>query len=347
LLRREDGVIGGGGCLRVLVVGSGAVGGLLAVRLARAGYDPRVVVRAGKAPSGEYGWLTLRLPDGSSERAFLRFTDRPESSAPADIAFLATKAMDMPAAVDACVRGTAPAATVVTLSNGLPPWAAEPGTPADDGDIAGTLADRRIIAGSVYHAVRRLDDGNIEVAALRRLVIGAPDPADRPRLASVQAILAAAGLKPHQTDDPRAEVWGKLCANVVTGPLCIVHDRPVSEMLRIPGAQQHAVALCADVAAVANAVGLRVPPPEAVVAVLHEVGAFQPSMYQDFRAGRPLEIEATLNAPLDLATRHGVDVPTLAALRDRLCALDAANRTRTAPVKVFEANDTGAPPAAW
>jgi 2-dehydropantoate 2-reductase len=48
-------------------------------------------------------------------------------------------------------------------------------------------------------------------------------------------------------------------------------------------------------------------------------GLFKPSTLQDLEAGRPLELAALVDAPLELAERHGVPVPALrtigAALR--------------------------------
>ena len=50
------------------------------------------------------------------------------------------------------------------------------------------------------------------------------------------------------------------------------------------------------------------------------------SMSHDFESGRPLEIDALLDAPLRAAARHGVAMPTVQALRDELLKWIASSR---------------------
>ena len=47
------------------------------------------------------------------------------------------------------------------------------------------------------------------------------------------------------------------------------------------------------------------------MAVTARLGAFKASMLQDVEAGRPLEIEALLGAPREIARRHGIPTPQL------------------------------------
>src|SRR5437879_13581666 len=41
------------------------------------------------------------------------------------------------------------------------------------------------------------------------------------------------------------------------------------------------------------------------------LGAFQTSMLQDVEAGRPIELEALLGAPREIARARGIETPTL------------------------------------
>ena len=53
------------------------------------------------------------------------------------------------------------------------------------------------------------------------------------------------------------------------------------------------------------------------MAVTARLGAFKSSMLQDVEAGRPIEIEALVGAPREIAARVGVATPRL----DRIYAL--------------------------
>ena len=50
------------------------------------------------------------------------------------------------------------------------------------------------------------------------------------------------------------------------------------------------------------------------VKVTETLGAFKTSMLQDVEAGRAIELDALLAAPLEIAARVGVAAPNLAAL---------------------------------
>ena len=47
------------------------------------------------------------------------------------------------------------------------------------------------------------------------------------------------------------------------------------------------------------------------MAVTARLGAFKTSMLQDVEAGRPIELEALLGAPREIARRHGITTPAL------------------------------------
>ena len=47
------------------------------------------------------------------------------------------------------------------------------------------------------------------------------------------------------------------------------------------------------------------------MAVTARLGAFKTSMLQDVEAGRPIELEALLGAPREIARSHGIPTPAL------------------------------------
>lgn len=64
---------------------------------------------------------------------------------------------------------------------------------------------------------------------------------------------------------------------------------------------------------------------QARIAVGQRLGAFRTSMLQDFELGRPLELGAIADAPLELAERLRVPMPTTRMVRD---LARAAERSR-------------------
>src|SRR6185312_17034206 len=81
----------------------------------------------------------------------------------------------------------------------------------------------------------------------------------------------------------------------------------------------------AEAAAIARALGVaieRAPPRPSGKS--SSGAAHKPSMLQDYERGRPMEIEAQLNAPLELARAAKVHTPTLDVLVPLVAAKAAA-----------------------
>jgi 2-dehydropantoate 2-reductase len=68
----------------------------------------------------------------------------------------------------------------------------------------------------------------------------------------------------------------------------------------------------AELAAVGAAIGCPISESgEDRMAVTARLGAFKTSMLQDVDAGRPIELEALLGAPREIAVAKGVETPAL------------------------------------
>ena len=103
-----------------MVIGSGAIGGVVGARFAQAGREVVLIARGPHYEAIAEGGLTLETP---RERVTLRIPVVPRSDAvsygPQDIVLLATKSQDTVAALEA-LRNAAPVGTpVVCLQNGV------------------------------------------------------------------------------------------------------------------------------------------------------------------------------------------------------------------------------------
>ena len=68
------------------------------------------------------------------------------------------------------------------------------------------------------------------------------------------------------------------------------------------------------------------------------------TMYQDFTARRPMEVETYLGAPVELAKRAGVRVPRLETLYTMLRHLNTVNKDRTPPSSLPQSPSIAQPP---
>jgi 2-dehydropantoate 2-reductase len=104
-------------------------------------------------------------------------------------------------------------------------------------------------------------------------------------------------------------LWGNATLNPLSALTLATADRLLAEC------QPFLLACMAELAAIGAAIGCPIEESGADrMAVTARLGAFKTSMLQDVEAGRPIELEALLGAPIELAERAGVSVPTLESL---------------------------------
>jgi 2-dehydropantoate 2-reductase len=106
--------------MRFVVVGAGAIGGVLGARLAQAGFDVVLVARGTHGEAIRANGLRVESPDGA---ATLRLPVEPRPDAVAfregDVVLLATKSNDTEAALEALARAAPPETPLVCVQNGV------------------------------------------------------------------------------------------------------------------------------------------------------------------------------------------------------------------------------------
>ncbi|HET9355189.1 MAG TPA: ketopantoate reductase C-terminal domain-containing protein, partial [Sphingomicrobium sp.] len=146
-----------------------------------------------------------------------------------------------------------------------------------------------------------------------RLIIGEPEGGQSERVAAIAEVFAQSGIRAEAVADIRRATWYKAWGNMTMNPLSALTgataDRIIAECRP----------LILDCMEEARAIGAAIDCPitesgEERIAVTARLGAFKTSMLQDLEAGRRIELEALLGAPLELAERHGVPAPNLANL---------------------------------
>ncbi|MBY0336489.1 MAG: 2-dehydropantoate 2-reductase [Acetobacteraceae bacterium] len=311
--------------MRICVFGAGAIGGHLAARLALRGAEVSVVARGDNLRAmGERG-ITLRAPDGT-------FAARPRAAAAAaelgsqDAVLVTVKAPALPAAAEAIQPLLGPETPVVFVTNGIPWWYFDrEGGPregtrlplVDPGDAIRTaIGTARTIGGVVWSACTVTEPGTVHVQTPQsRLVLGELDGRVTPRL---EALAAAIGdtdaMRGEATPDIRTAVWTKLLNNLTNGPACLLTRQDMKTTFSDPVVLRSALTVMREGLALAAALGRPIPG-DSESRILRSVGvAHKPSILQDSEAGRPLEFDALLTQPLDLAREAGVPMPVLELL---------------------------------
>jgi 2-dehydropantoate 2-reductase len=108
-------------------------------------------------------------------------------------------------------------------------------------------------------------------------------------------------------------LWG----NATINPLSALTRATADKLIADPHIRAFMNEGMEELAAVGAAIGCPIGESlEDRMAVTARLGAFKTSMLQDVEAGRPIELEALLGAPREIARRAGIATPQL----DRLYA---------------------------
>lgn len=337
--------------MRIAIIGAGAIGGWVAAKLAMAGESVTLLARSETAQALQAG-LEL-VEQGASTQSHPHIATNPRELGAQDLLIIAVKAPALASAAAAAAPMIGPETIILPMLNGVPWWFAggEPLRSVDpDGAIAAALPQDRVVGCVVHAACRRDGPARVIVAHADKLILGDPEGGAGERVQRLGALFESAGIRPDATNNVRRAIWYKLWGNATINPLSALTlataDRLLAECKPI------ILAGMAELAAIGAAIGCPIEESgEDRMAVTARLGAFKTSMLQDIEAGRPIELEALLGAPIELARRANVPVPTLDALYV-MTRLMAENRGIILPVGAADGEGHhaeqggGAPPSA-
>jgi 2-dehydropantoate 2-reductase len=308
--------------MKICIFGAGAIGGLIAAKLAAKGETEISLVARGPhlAAMRERG-LTLRCEDGESTIP-VRATDRAGELGIQDFVVLALKAHAIPAILDDIRALLGPDTAVVTAQNGVPWWyfykhggphegrrveAVDPG-----GRIWAAIGPERAI-GCVAHPAAEIDaPGVIRHIEGDRFPLGEPSGEKSERVLALSRVFVAAGLRAPVRPQIRNEIWVKLWGNLSFNPISALTGATLDRICADQGTRAVARAMMLEAQAIGEALGVSFPVDvDRRIEGAAAVGAHKTSMLQDLELGRPLEIDALVAAVQELGRVTGISTPSI------------------------------------
>ena len=303
--------------MKIGIVGSGAMGSVYGALLADAGNTLWMLDRwqehvlAMRAEG-------LRCQGASGDRTVaVNATSDAAEAGPCELVIVATKVMDIEAAVQAAAPMIGPDSLVLAIQNGLGNVERiQKVSPADNllFGIAGGFGAEILAPGHVHH-------NGMEAINLAELAGGLT-----PRLERVGEVWRQAGFTVNLYEDLWPVVWSKLIANVAFSAICAVTGMRVGQVRSNRSAWAVARACVEEAAAVAAAKGIKLAYDDPVQWVSDFAGKIpnaRPSMYQDVRAGRRSEIDSIQGGVVAEGARLGIATPTCGLMVELVKALEA------------------------
>jgi 2-dehydropantoate 2-reductase len=294
--------------VKIAVVGAGGVGSVFGGRLAAAGHDVWLVHRRREVVEAlRRDGLQLEGSNGNRERIPLQATDSTSEVGEVDLVLILTKSTDTRAAAEAsrCMMGDA--ALAVTLQNGL----------GNLEIMAEVLGRERVLLGMTYAGAALVGPGEVRHTATGQSFLGEPNGTYSNRAERLAQTFSQAGMPTEATDRLWEMVWGKLVINAAMNATCALTGASGEAALRSGAASAWLDLVAEETAAIAAALGIALPYPDAAARVrkhCQDVGRSKPSMLQDMERRRPTEIDSINGAIVREGARLGIPTPYNQAL---------------------------------
>jgi 2-dehydropantoate 2-reductase len=301
------------------IIGAGAIGGMIAALLSRAGATVSVVARGPTLAALKRHGLRLII-DGEISQASIRVGEDPSKLGVQDYVIIAVKAPSLPEVARQVSPLLGSDTAVVTAMNGVPWWfflnakgmlAGHQLNSIDPGGTIGQAIPVRRVVGCVVHTAASVDEpGIIRHSSGRQLLVGEPDNRLTARLARLADWLCRAGFDCRESTNIQGDIWFKLWGNLSMNPISLLTSATSDRILGDPLVRRLCVSMMEEAARIGAMLGLPGGGSiENMMGRIRALGSFKMSMLQDVERDRPIELDALLTVTHDIGLLAGVPTP--------------------------------------
>ncbi|MCI0829639.1 MAG: ketopantoate reductase family protein [Chloroflexi bacterium] len=304
--------------MKVVVLGAGALGSILAGHLARAGEDVTLIARGDRAGYLRDNGITIT---GVAEfNTPCPITSDPSELRDTDVLIVTVKTHDMEAAISslAHVRFS----SVISVQNGV----------HLNEQLAGFFGAACTVGSSAYFSGEMSPNGDVRFTVNDGFFIGELPEGVSDRVQDLSAMLQNTGIKSEPVANIQTFQWSKFAAWGAAAPVSILTRLATYRFLLDRDSALIFARIAREIAGIADKMGITVEnsglfpvkawvsgSEEEAVSMLQELGAYleanapehRVSILQDLERGRRLEIDETLGYAVAEARRLGIPAPTL------------------------------------
>lgn len=297
--------------MRILIMGSGGIGGYYGARLLKAGNEVVFVARGAHLEAMQTRGLETRERDGDGVMVqpvqAVRYPA--DAGGTFDFILFAVKTYDNEEAAAAIAPVVGPETSVLPVQNGI-----------DSVDMVSRSVPREcILAGSTDMSAKILEPGVIQrLSQGSRITVGEPNAPRTPRVERIVAAFHEAGIPDALvSDDSARALWEKFMFLAPVASVNSTTGLPTGRIKAVEGGPELLAALRAEIRAVGIASGVDLPDDAAArVKAMHErlTDAHTVSMQRDFEAGRRVELETLTGTVVRRGKAVSVPTPLFSAL---------------------------------
>lgn len=291
--------------MKICFIGTGALGGYYAARLAHAGEEVHCLCRSDYDVVARDG-LKVKSVDGDFS-AKVHAHRKPETIGVCDLAIVCVKTTQNQSVPPLLKPVVGPETAVLTLQNGL----------GNEEFLSRLIPAGQIMGGVCFLCSNRIGPGHLHHIAHGHIQMAEFSGGIRERTKVVVEIFNRAKVRTEAKESLGEIRWRKLVWNIPFNCLSITaNGATVDDILQDPELYQTTLELMAETIRTANAEGHAIPDEfiQQNITYSSTMGPYKTSMQLDHEAGKPLEIESIIGEPVRRAKKLGLKTPAMLEL---------------------------------
>ena len=305
--------------MKICIVGAGATGGYLGVKLIKAGFNVSLVARGTHLEAMRKTGLTI-IENDKEISCFPKCSDSMEELGKMDFIFITLKAYSITGVVKEIAKMFDENTSVITAYNGIPWWyffntggqfnnyrikCIDP-----DNNQWSLITPERVIGCVVYPATEIIRPGVIKHMEGNRFSLGEPSGVQSERISKISKALISAGLKAPIRNNIRKEIWTKLIGNLAFNPLSVITGETLDVLISKKENKDIAYEAMKEASLIMDK--LQVPLNISIdqrIDGASKVGSHKTSMLQDYERGKELELDSLVVAVKEIGDLLSIKTP--------------------------------------
>lgn len=300
---------------KILIYGTGAVGGYFGGRLALNKSNDVSFIARGNFKLLKKDGLNVNSIDGDFSSKVKVYKTPAELKGIPDLVIICTKSQDTEEVINKLKPIISGSTQILSLQNGLTNY----------DKLSKAFGKKNIVRGFCYIGSEMLENGNIHHTSNGYIVIGESQGISGKKIEYLKTLFEDSEIRVRVTNNIVHDIWGKFSWNCVYNVLCTLIGAKSDKLFSNPFTEKLTIDVYNEVKSLAKAYGIRFSKKDYDNVITRgKTGgvSFKPSTLQDRIKGKPLEYEAFTGDVIRLAKKKQVAVPVHKVLYSLLKAIE-------------------------
>lgn len=311
--------------MKILIMGTGGVGGYYGGLLAQQGNDVTFISRGALLYAIRNEGLKVKSIHGDFTVFPANATENPGEVGPVELILFCVKTYNTEEAAEAIRPAVGPQTVVMSLQNGID--AAE--------RIGEVIGLEHVIGGATWLSSAVEAPGVIkQVSQFRRIVLGELDGSRSARIQSIHDVLKSSGIIVEISENIQKVLWTKFVFISAASALGSLTRLPMGEFRSVPETRGLLSSIMQEVQAVAQAQGVPLDPDVVQKSLEFTDNAaphIKPSMQLDVETGHRTELESMIGVIGRKGRKLGVPTPAADFVYASLLPIELKARNEASP----------------